>query len=380
MDIVTDTELRRSPFFSRHLAAGAKMFSFAGWEMPVQYTGIIEEHNAVRTSAGLFDVSHIGNLIIRGNGAKEFLRGMLTNNIDLAVPGKGIYAHILKDDGTIIDDTIVYNLGADGFLLAPNASTKDAVLSWLNKNVNENVEIIDVSAKVACLAIQGPKAVEIAQRTTGVDVSGMKRFGVTAASIGSKDQGFIPDILECGKGDGTICIFARTGYTGEDGFEIYVGWDAAGTLWDSLVAAGGRELALAGFGCRDTLRLEKGMLLSGTDFDGRQSSLQTGPPWVIKWDHEFIGKEAMEAQKGRGVYDVLVPLVTDGKNIPRHGYIISKDGKNVGFVTSGTLSPMLKKGIALGYVPLAMSSVGTEFEIDVRGRPAKAEIVKLPFV
>jgi aminomethyltransferase len=380
MDIVTDTELRRSPFFSRHLAAGAKMFSFAGWEMPVQYTGIIEEHNAVRTSAGLFDVSHIGNLIIRGNGAKEFLRRMLTNNIDLAVPGKGIYAHILKDDGTIIDDTIVYNLGADGFLLAPNASTKDTVLSWLNKNVNGDAEIIDVSSKVACLAIQGPKAVEIAQRTTGADVSGMKRFGVVAASIGSKDQGFLPDILECGKGNGTICMFARTGYTGEDGFEIYVGWEAAGTLWDSLVAAGGDELTLAGFGCRDTLRLEKGMLLSGTDFDGRQTSLQTGPPWVIKWDHGFVGKEAMEAQKDKGEYDVLVPLVTDGKNIPRHGYTISKNGKNVGFVTSGTLSPILKKGIALGYVPLSMSSVGTELEIDVRGRPAAAAVVKLPFV
>jgi len=377
---VTDTELKRSPFFSRHLAAGAKMFSFAGWEMPVQYTGIIEEHNAVRTSAGLFDVSHIGNLIIRGNGAKEFLRRMLTNNIDLAVPGKGIYAHLLKDDGTIIDDTIVYNLGADGFLLAPNASTKDIVLSWLNKNVDKDVEIIDVSSKVACLAIQGPKAVEIAQRTTGVDVSGMKRFGVVAASVGSKDRGFLPEILECGKGNGTICMFARTGYTGEDGFEIYVEWDAAGTLWDSLVAAGGDELTLAGFGCRDTLRLEKGMLLSGTDFDGRQTSLQTGPPWVIKWDHDFIGKEAMEVQKESGKYDVLVPLVTDGKNIPRHGYAISKDGKNVGFVTSGTLSPILKKGIALGYVPIEMSSVGTVLEIDVRGRPAKAEIVKLPFV
>ena len=377
---MTDTELKRSPFFSRHLAAGAKMFSFAGWEMPVQYTGIIEEHNAVRTSAGLFDVSHIGNLIIRGNGAKEFLRRMLTNNIDLAVPGKGIYAHLLKDDGTIIDDTIVYNLGADGFLLAPNASTKDIVLSWLNKNVDKDVEIIDVSSKVACLAIQGPKAVEIAQRTTGVDVSGMKRFGVVAASVGSKDRGFLPEILECGKGNGTICMFARTGYTGEDGFEIYVEWDAAGTLWDSLVAAGGDELTLAGFGCRDTLRLEKGMLLSGTDFDGRQTSLQTGPPWVIKWDHDFIGKEAMEVQKESGKYDVLVPLVTDGKNIPRHGYAISKDGKNVGFVTSGTLSPILKKGIALGYVPIEMSSVGTVLEIDVRGRPAKAEIVKLPFV
>jgi len=376
---VVDTT-KRTPFFSRHLAAGAKMFQFAGWEMPVQYTGIMEEHNAVRTSAGLFDVSHIGNLIIRGNGAKEFLRRMLTNNIDLAVPGKGIYAHILRENGTIIDDTIVYNLGADGYLLAPNASTKDTVLSWLNANLDDGVDIIDVSSRVACLAIQGPKAVEIAQRITGVDVSGMKRFGIAAAPVGSEKHGFLTDIMASGKGDGTVCLFARTGYTGEDGFEIYVEWDAAGILWDSLVSAGGNELTLAGFGCRDTLRLEKGMLLSGTDFDGRQTSLQTGPPWVIKWDHEFIGKAAMEAQKESGAYDVLAALETDGKNIPRHGYDILKDGKKIGYVTSGTLSPMLKKGIALGYVPLSMSSVGTELDIDVRGRSAKAMIVKLPFV
>jgi len=374
-----DDTTKRTPFFSRHLAAGAKMFSFAGWEMPVQYTGIMEEHNAVRTSAGLFDVSHIGNLIIRGDGAKEFLGRMLTNNIDLAVPGKGIYAHLLKDDGTIIDDTIVYNLGADGFMLAPNASTKDIVLSWLNDN-SDGVEIIDVSSRLACLAIQGPKAVEIAQRITDADVSGMKRFGILAASVGSKKYDLLPDILASGKGNGVVCLFARTGYTGEDGFEIYVEWDAAGELWDSLVSAGGNELTLAGFGCRDTLRLEKGMLLSGTDFDGRQTSLQTGPPWVIKWDHEFIGKAAMLAQKESGEYDVLVALTTDGKNIPRHGYNIMKDGKNVGYVTSGTLSPILKKGIALGYVPLPMSAVDTELEIDVRGRPAKAVIVKLPFV
>ncbi|MDR0778388.1 MAG: glycine cleavage system aminomethyltransferase GcvT, partial [Methanomassiliicoccaceae archaeon] len=340
-------ELERTPFFAKHIASGAKMVPFAGWDMPIQYTGIIEEHNAVRRSAGLFDVSHMGDIIIQGSGAKEFLRNVLTNNIDLAVDGKGIYSHILRDDGTIIDDTIVYNLGADGFLLVPNASTKDTVLSWLNGMKKKDVDIIDVSSKIACLAIQGPKAVEIAQRITSGDVSGLKRFNVMTASLHSKEKNeFLPYILRSGKGKGTVCMFARTGYTGEDGFEILVDTAAAGVLWDSLVAAGGKELSLAGLGCRDTLRLEKGMLLSGTDFDGSQTSLQTGPPWVVKWDHDFIGKKALEAQKNGGSYDVLVALATDGKNIPRHGYEIFNDSKKVGTVTSGTMSPILKKGIA----------------------------------
>jgi aminomethyltransferase len=374
-------ELERTPFFAKHIASGAKMVSFAGWDMPIQYTGIIEEHNAVRTSAGLFDVSHMGDLIIRGAGAKDLMKKVLTNNIDLAVPGKGIYSHILKEDGTIIDDTIVYNLGKDGYLMVPNASTKDAVLSWLKSMNVKDTEIIDVSSKIACLAIQGPKAVEIAQRITSDDVTGLKRFNLMTASVRSDERcEFLPYILGSGKGEGIVCMFARTGYTGEDGFEILVDESAAGILWNALTAAGGKELTLAGLGCRDTLRLEKGMLLSGTDFNGTQTPLQTGPPWVVKWDHDFIGKRALEAQRDSGSYDVLAALSTDGKNIPRHGYDILKDGKKIGTVTSGTMSPMLKKGIAMGYVPLSQSSIGNELEIDIRGRSAKAIVTKLPFL
>ncbi|MCL1984210.1 MAG: glycine cleavage system aminomethyltransferase GcvT [Methanomassiliicoccaceae archaeon] len=373
-------ELNRTPFYGKHIGSGAKMVPFAGWEMPIQYSGIIEEHNSVRTSAGLFDVSHMGDLVIRGKGAKEFLRKKLTNNIDLAVPGKGIYSHITNNDGTIIDDTIVYNLGEDGYLMVPNASTKDTVLSWLKKNIIDGVEIIDVSSRIACVAIQGPKAVEIAQRITKNDVTNMKRFTVSAASIDHGKCEFLKDILASGYGEGTVCMFARTGYTGEDGFEILVENDGADALWDSLVSEGGNELTLCGLGCRDTLRLEKGMLLSGTDFDGRQTTLQTGPPWVLKFDHEFVGRKALEKQKENGQYSVLAALTTDNKNIPRHGYGIMKDGKNVGTVTSGTMSPILKKGIALGYVPMPLAAEGTELEIDIRGRPAKAVVVKLPFL
>jgi len=373
--------MNRTPFYEKHIGSGGRMVPFAGWEMPVQYTGIVEEHNAVRTSAGLFDVSHMGDAIICGRGAKEFLKGVLTNNIDLAVPGKGIYSHLLNDDGTVIDDTIVYNLDNDRYLLVPNASTKDTVLKWLNgRKGKKDVKITDVSSRIACLAIQGPKAVETAQRITNEDITNIKRFNVATVSLNAKGKcEFLPDILGSGK-KGVVCMFARTGYTGEDGFEILVENGGANILWDSLIKAGGEELMLAGLGCRDTLRLEKGMLLSGTDFDGSQTSLQTGPPWVVKFDHEFIGKKALEDQREKSEYNVLVGLATDGKNIPRHGYSISKDGNVIGKVTSGTMSPVLKKGIALGYVPLSLSSAGTEAEIDIRGRPAKATIVRLPFL
>ncbi|MCL2785867.1 MAG: glycine cleavage system aminomethyltransferase GcvT [Methanomassiliicoccaceae archaeon] len=375
-------DLKRTPFFDKHVSSGAKMVPFAGWEMPIQYSGIMEEHNAVRTSAGLFDVSHMGDLVIRGPGARGFLKKALTNNLDLAVPGKGIYSHILRDDGTVIDDTIVYNLGADGFLLVPNASTKDVVLSWLQglaERERTDAEIIDVSSRVACLAIQGPKAVEIAQRITNDDVTGIKRFNFTAASVGGVECGFLPDIMTTDK-KGTVCVFARTGYTGEDGFEILVDRNGAGTLWDALVSAGGDDLTLTGLGCRDTLRLEKGMLLSGTDFDGTQTSAQTGPAWVVKTDHDFIGKKVIESQREHGGYDVLVALRTDGKNIPRHGYPILMDGERIGTVTSGTMSPMLRIGIALGYVPQTLSAPGTELEMEIRGRTVGTTVVKLPFL
>jgi len=371
------TELR-TPFFAKHVSSGGRMVPFAGWEMPIQYSGIIEEHNAVRTSAGLFDVSHMGDLIVRGPGAKEFLRSVLTNNIDLAVHGKGIYTHILRDDGTIIDDAIVYNLGSDIFLLVPNASAKDDVLSWLNGRPSKGTEIIDVSSRIACLAIQGPKAAEIAQRITKYDIMSIKRFNTALVPFDGGKDGFLSDILAHGKD--TACMFARTGYTGEDGFEILAENANAERLWDALVKAGGRDLTPAGLGARDTLRLEKGMLLSGTDFDGSQTTLQTGPPWVVKFDHEFVGKTALEAQRENGNYNVLVGLATDGKNIPRHGYALLRDGKKIGHVTSGTMSPVLKRGIALGYVPLALSSPGNEFDVDIRGRSAKAAVVKLPFL
>jgi len=375
-------ELKRTPFFRKHVDSGAKMVPFAGWEMPIQYTGIIDEHNAVRTSAGLFDVSHMGDIIIRGPGSHGLLRMALTNNVDLAVPGKGIYSHILNDDGRIIDDTIVYNLGADGYLLVPNASTKDGILAWLNGlkgRSGADVEIMDVSSRIACLAIQGPKAVEIAQRITDDNITDIKRFNFATATISDGACGFLPDILTDGK-DGTVCFFARTGYTGEDGFEILVEEKGADILWDALVRAGGDELMLTGLGCRDTLRLEKGMLLSGTDFDGSQTSLETGPPWVVKFDHDFVGRKALEEQKERTDRSVLVALTTDGKNIPRHGYAILANGERIGMITSGTMSPILRTGIALGYVPLPLSSTGTELEIEIRNRPAKATVVKLPFL
>ena len=202
-------ELRKTPFFAKHSDLGAKMVPFEGWMMPLQYTGIADEHNAVRTSAGLFDVSHMGNLIIQGAEANGFLKKMLTNNIDLAVPGKGIYSHILREDGTIIDDTIVYNLGDDCFLMVPNASTKDTVLSWLNRNIDDRVEMIDISSRAACLAIQGPKAAGIAQRITKDNIMDIKRFNIACASVDGMGSGFLSDVMSRRWKD-AACVFART--------------------------------------------------------------------------------------------------------------------------------------------------------------------------
>jgi aminomethyltransferase len=250
----------------------------------------------------------------------------------------------------------------------------------MKRGGHEDAVITDVSSRLACLAIQGPKATEIARRVAGSDIITMKRFTFGIASIGGGNCDLLPDLMTSGKGNGTMCMFARTGYTGEDGFEITVEECGALHLWDSLVKEGGDDLELTGLGCRDTLRLEKGMLLSGTDFDDTKTVLQTGPPWVVKFDHDFVGREALEAQRESGKYDVLAALMTEGRSIPRHGYDILKDGGKIGTVTSGTLSPVIKRGIALGYVPMCHSSEGTELEIDVRGRSVKAVIVKLPFV
>lgn len=376
------------------------MVPFGGWEMPLQYSSIIEEHLAVRKAAGIFDVSHMGDIVIRGEGAKELLARLLTNNVEDLPVGKGIYGHILNDEGRIIDDAIAYHSEEGVYLLVPNAATTERVLAWVRAHADKQ-EIIDVSRRVACIALQGPKAAEILEDLTFADLRSMKRNSSELAELfadpeiteGIMDRyqptGFLCDVIakKCKpntKGQlgfnetGYLC---RTGYTGEDGFEMLVENSAAPVLWQVLLKAGEEHgIKPCGLGARDTLRLEMGFLLSGTDFDGGQTSLETGPAWVVKMQREFIGKGALLRQQATGDYPRLVCLELMEKGVPRHGYQIVVGGDVVGAVTSGTLSPCLKKGIAMGYVRPPFHQEGTEVEVVIRGASTKARVVKPPFV
>jgi aminomethyltransferase len=392
--------MRRTPLYDEHARFGAKMIEFGGWEMPVQYTSIIDEHLAVRRAAGMFDVSHMGDIIIRGPGAKEALRRLLTNDVEGLPMGKALYAHILDDHGRILDDAIVYHWREHEYLMVPNAATTAKVLAWVLAH-RTTEEVIDVSERLACIAIQGPKAQEVLDELTFCDLSKIKRLsgefvelcaeGRNAAGVEDfQESGFLCDLepRKCHSGAkgcvadfSEMCYVSRTGYTGEDGFEVLVERASAPALWKVLLNAGrGLGLQPAGLGARDTLRLEMGFLLSGTDFDGSQTSLQTGPPWVVKLEHDFIGKKALLRQQNEGGYPLLVCLELEGKGVPRHGYDIVAEGHFIGKVTSGTLSPCLKKGIAMGYVPPQYTKVGTQLAVRIRDVEAEAKVVHPPFL
>ncbi len=368
--------MKRTPLYDEHLAAGARMVEFAGWDMPIQYTGIIEEHVHVRKKCGLFDVSHMGDLLIRGPEAAEQLDGLLTNPISKASVGKAVYGHLLNTDGQIIDDVITYHITEGQYLMVPNASNVDRVREWVRERTT-GLNVEDLSVRLACIAVQGPLAHKVLQFICSLDLSTLKRFQCRFATISGMGAGFLSDLLpkEIGKSN---CLIARTGYTGEDGFELLVEDKFAVWLWKTLLDQGGKNVMPAGLGARDTLRLEMGYLLSGTDFDGSQTSLQTGPPWVVKMDHAFIGRDVLFLQKERK-YDVLVGLMLEEKGVPRHGYDIVESGKIVGRVTSGTMSPCLKASIALGYVPQRLATVGTALAISIRGVPVPAKVVDIPF-
>jgi aminomethyltransferase len=346
------------------------MVDFAGWEMPIQYQGIMEEHLKVRSAAGIFDVSHMGDIIIKGSGARDLLLCLLTNDVGDLPIWKAIYAHILNELGKIIDDTIVYRLAEEEYLLVPNASTTPKVLDWIMRN-RDGQEVLNISSKVASIALQGPMSVQILQKMTRENISDLAHFNCQFIdlNVGTK--------APHGMWRGRVLV-ARTGYTGEDGFELMFDNVLAMDIWNKLLRVGGENIQPIGLGARDTLRLEMGYLLSGTDFDGSQSSLQTGPKWVVKWDHDFIGKKALQDERN-GNLDMLTSIELLEKGIPRHGYRIEKDGKEVGHVTSGTFSPSLRKGIALGYLPPELNVPGKQLDVVIRDVPVKAMVTKLPF-
>ncbi|MCX6650063.1 MAG: glycine cleavage system aminomethyltransferase GcvT [Methanomassiliicoccales archaeon] len=368
--------MNRTPLYKEHLAQKARMVEFAGWEMPIQYSGIIEEHAHVRRQCGLFDVSHMGDLLIHGTDVTKQLDWLLTNPISKAPVGKAVYGHLLSTDGQIIDDVITYHIADGQYLMVPNASNVDRVREWVKANT-KGLEIVDLSTRLACIAVQGPLARGVLQRICSIDLSQMKRFQGRFAFLSGGGSRFLPDLLPS-NGQGVGCYIGSTGYTGEDGFEVLVEDRDAPWLWNKLLGEGDGKVKPIGLGARDTLRLEMAYLLSGTDFDGRQTSLQTGPPWVVKMDHAFIGRDVLILQREHK-YDVLVGMELTGRGVPRHGYDIMQNGKVVGKVTSGNMSPCLRIGIAMGYVPQKLSAVGTELSISIRGEAVPAKVVQTPF-
>ncbi|RLF43008.1 MAG: glycine cleavage system aminomethyltransferase GcvT [Thermoplasmata archaeon] len=359
--------LKRSPLHDLHVELGAKFTEFSGYEMPLYYSSIKDEHLTVRKNVGLFDVSHMGNVWISGRDGADLLSVATVEDANRIPVGMGQYTVILREDGTIIDDTIFLHL-EDGFMLIPNAGRDEIVTDWLRKirdRFGFDAEIENISGNTAILAIQGPKSREVLQKISSIDLSQLKLFGCCRAEF-----------------EGVECIVSRTGYTGELGYELQV--DIEKDVHDLFmkILEIGKDCGIKpiGLGARDSLRLEKCFVLAGNEFEGGRTPLEANLSFTINWDHDFIGKDALLRQKEEGVKERLTYLKCVEKGIPRHGYDVEKDGKKVGKVSSGGLSPCLNTGIAMAYVKAEYRKVGDFLDIVIRGKKVKAEIVKPPFV
>ena len=340
--------LRRTPLFERHLAAGARMVPFAGWEMPVQYQGVIPEHLAVRRDAGVFDVSHMGQLHVEGPAAAAFLQSMLSNDIDRLVDGEAQYTLLTNDGGGIVDDLIVYRLSPGRYLLVVNAGNREVAYAWLKEREARGTEVRDASEEYALLAVQGPSSLE--------------RLGLAEALAFTHRMG------EVGGIEVMVC---RTGYTGETGVELMCASEDGPALWDVVLERG---VVPCGLGARDTLRLEVCYPLHGNDITQETDAISAGLGWTCALDSEFTGADALRRIKEAGPARRLVAFTMEEKAIPRQGMAIAGGGE----VTSGTHSPSLDVGIGLGYVPVTMADPGTELELDVRGKPRRARVVQKP--
>jgi aminomethyltransferase len=356
--------LKRTPFYEKHLANQGKMVEFAGYEMPVQFEGIIAEHNRVRTTVGVFDVSHMGRIKIFGKDRFAFVNHVTTNNVSELDLFQAQYSVFCYPDGGIVDDLVVYNL-PDCILLVVNGANNEKDTEWLLRNKSGDVRIENQTEAIAQLAVQGPKAEMVLQKITEINLSAIKFYWSCETKVA-----------------GVSMLVSRTGYTGEDGFELYFDAQYAASVWEAIFAAG-KDFAIApiGLGARDTLRLEMKYCLYGNDIDQTTNPLEAGLGFVTKLDKPegFIGCEALKAIKAKGLLRKLVGFEMMGNAIPRPHYEIFSNGKKVGFVTSGTLSPSLKKGIGLGYVKAELSNVGQELQVNIRGTNAPAIVVKTPF-
>lgn len=358
--------MKKTKFYSIHERLGAKIVDFAGFKMPVQYSSIINEHKAVRNSVGVFDVSHMGEVFIRGEKALNFVQHITVNDAATLTDGRVQYSAMCYEDGGIVDDLLVYRVSADEFMLVVNASNKDKDYEWMKKNNLFGVSIDDESDEYSLLAVQGPNSNAVIQKICDKQLD-LEYYYFFKAKVA-----------------GVNMIVSRTGYTGELGYELYFKGDesAAEKVWNAIFDAGKEfDIQPVGLGARDTLRLEMGFCLYGNDIDQTTNTLEAGLGWITKLKkEEFIAKDVLLKIKENGLKRKLVPMVSVEKAFPRHGYDLSVDGKKVGHITSGTVSPVLEKAIAMGYVDSEYAKEGNKINFLIRGKEVPAEIVKLPFV
>lgn len=355
-------ELKRTACYDLHLKLGAKMVEFAGFYMPIQYTGIMNEHKRVRTTVGLFDVSHMGEFYVKGDKALEFLQKLTINDVSALEVNQVQYSAMCYPDGGIVDDLLVYRL-PDQYMMVVNASNIAKDFAWAQQHLLPGVELTNRSDELSLLALQGPKAEAVLQKLTDIDLSAIPYYWLCQ-----------------GNAAGVNMMISRTGYTGEPGFELCIDNAHAAAVWNALMDAGKEfDIEPIGLGARDTLRLEMKYCLYGNDIDQTTNPIEAGLAWITKVDKgDFIGREAIVKSREEGVSRRLVAFKVTGKAFPRHGYPIFVQGEQVGQVTSGTFSPMLECGIGMGYVKTEYSKIGSEIEIEIRKQRVKAEIVKPP--
>lgn len=355
--------MKKTALYQQHIELGAKMVPFAGYEMPVQYAGLKQEHFAVRSRAGLFDVSHMGEFFVKGSGALSFLQWVTSNDVSKLIPGKVQYSCLPNEEGGIVDDLLVYCLQENEYMLVVNASNMEKDWNWLQKwAAPYDVQLENRSEGLSLLAVQGPSVIDLLQSITDADLSSLAYYTFTTGTIGGVDN----------------VLISATGYTGAGGFELYVPNEQAEGLWKKILEL---DIPPAGLGARDTLRLEKGFCLYGNDIDDHTSPIEAGLGWITKFNKDFVNREVLLQQKEQGVVRRLVGFEMIDRGIPRKDYrVLDASGNIIGEVRSGTQSPSLDKAIGLAYVQSSFKSLGTEIYIEIRNKSLRAKVVKIPFL
>jgi aminomethyltransferase len=366
MSLSAPGPLKKTPLNARHRSLGARMVEFGGWDMPVEYSGIVDEHMAVRTRAGLFDVSHMGEIEIAGADALKAVQHITSNDAGKLALNQIQYSALTTPQGTFVDDVLVYKMRDDHFMLVVNASNIIKDFHWIREHIDGqgDAAVVNTSSRYALLALQGPAGRDVLQLLTGANLADLKYYWFTNGEVAN-----------------VLATISRTGYTGEDGFEVFVPPAAAERVWDAILNAGrSAGVVPAGLGARDTLRLEASMRLYGNDMDETTTVVEADLGWIVGWKKpEFLGSDVLQKQKAEGAPRKLVGFEVLDRAIARHGYDAYVDGTKAGVVTSGTQTPFLKKAIGMAYLPADRTAPDTEFDIDVRGRRARAKVVPMPF-